>query len=56
MILRDRFMYILFGHIHMHVSIYTITDIFCPPNKHRPSKPLIRFMSLVKRSICVLPG
>ena len=35
-----------------YIYIYT----YCPPNKHGPSKPPIHFMSLAKRSICVLPG
>ena len=60
MILTDRFMYILLGHsinkyIYIDVYIYTITEIMST-QQTRPSKPPIHFVSLAKRSVCVLPG
>ena len=39
-----------------NLFLFTQSQIYCPPNKHRPSKRPIHFMSLVKRSVCVLPG
>ena len=45
---------ILFVYIYIRFYLHNYTHIYirCPPNKHRPSKPPIHFMSLVKRPVC----